>query len=236
MFKEINKENAFQDILNQIIENIQNGTLKSGDALPAERTLAEEMGVSRPVVREVLRALELLGVINSVRGGANYISKDLEHCLIGPLSILFRLNNSSVLEAQQLRAALECKAAALAAEKCTPVDAAELQLIIAKLDVEEDEKIRADLDRDLHLKIGRMADNAMIYNVLSASAQLTENIISGIRAYIMQKKSSLSDVDGQHRMLVEAIIGHQPEVAESCMRVHMRTIEGYIAELWNSEK
>ena len=115
MFKEINKENAFQDILNQIIENIQNGTLKSGDALPAERTLAEEMGVSRPVVREVLRALELLGVINSVRGGANYISKDLEHCLIGPLSILFRLNNSSVLEAQQLRAALECKAAALAA-------------------------------------------------------------------------------------------------------------------------
>lgn len=236
MFREINKENAFQEILDQIIENIQNGSLKSGDALPAERTLAEEMKVSRPVVREALRALELLGIITSVRGGANYISKDLEHCLIGPLSILFRLNNSSVQEAQQLRAALECKAAALAAEKCTPVDAAELQLILAKLDAEENEKVRADLDRDLHLKIGKMADNPMIYSVLSASSQLTENIISGIRAYIMQKKKSLSDVDEQHQKLVEAIVQQQPDRAAEYMSVHMLTIENYMAELWNNEK
>lgn len=235
MFREINKENAFQEILDQIIENIQNGSLKSGDALPAERTLAEEMKVSRPVVREALRALELLGIITSVRGGANYISKDLEHCLIGPLSILFRLNNSSVQEAQQLRAALECKAAALAAEKCTPVDAAELQLILAKLDAEENEKVRADLDRDLHLKIGKMADNPMIYSVLSASSQLTENIISGIRAYIMQKKKSLSDVDEQHQKLVEAIVQQQPDRAAEYMSVHMLTIENYMAELWNNE-
>lgn len=236
MFREINKENAFQEILDQIIENIQNGSLRSGDALPAERSLAEEMKVSRPVVREALRALELLGIITSVRGGANYISKDLEHCLISPLSILFRLNNSSVQEAQQLRAALECKAAALAAEKCTPVDAAELQLILAKLDAEENEKVRADLDRDLHLKIGKMADNPMIYSVLSASSQLTENIISGIRAYIMQKKKSLSDVDEQHQKLVEAIVQQQPDRAAEYMRVHMLTIENYMAELWNNEK
>lgn len=236
MFREINKENAFQEILDQIIENIQNGSLRSGDALPAERSLAEEMKVSRPVVREALRALELLGIITSVRGGANYISKDLEHCLISPLSILFRLNNSSVQEAQQLRAALECKAAALAAEKCTPVDAAELQLILAKLDAEENEKVRADLDRDLHLKIGKMADNPMIYSVLSASSQLTENIISGIRAYIMQKKKSLSDVDEQHQKLVEAIVQQQPDRAAEYMSVHMLTIENYMAELWNNEK
>ncbi len=235
MFGEINKENAFQDILNQIIDNIQKGNLKSGDTLPAERALAEEMKVSRPVVREALRALELLGIITSVRGGANYISKDLEHCLIGPLSILFRLNNSSVLEAQQLRAALECKAVALAAEKCTPVDAAELRLIIAKLGAEEDEKVRADLDRDLHLKIGKMADNAMIFSVLSASAQLTENIISGIRAYIMQKKKNASDVDEQHYKMVEAIVNHDVERAENYMREHMKTIEGYIMELWQGK-
>ena len=47
MFKEIRDERAFNGILNQIIENIQNGSLKAGDALPAERTMAEIMGVSR---------------------------------------------------------------------------------------------------------------------------------------------------------------------------------------------
>ena len=69
MFKEIKDEKAFDGILNQIIDNIQNGHLKAGDALPAERTMAETMGVSRPAVREVLRALELLGIIKTVPGG-----------------------------------------------------------------------------------------------------------------------------------------------------------------------
>lgn len=66
MFKKIGDERAFNGILNQIIDNIQNGKLKAGDALPAERTMAETMGVSRPAVREVLRALELLGIIKPV--------------------------------------------------------------------------------------------------------------------------------------------------------------------------
>ena len=86
MFKEIGDERAFDGILNQIIENIQNGSLKAGAALPAERTMAETMGVSRPAVREVLRALELLGIVKPVPGGGKYITEDLDTWLIGPLS------------------------------------------------------------------------------------------------------------------------------------------------------
>lgn len=56
MFKKIGEERAFDGILKQIIENIQTGRLKAGDGLPAERTMAETMGVSRAAVREVLRA------------------------------------------------------------------------------------------------------------------------------------------------------------------------------------
>lgn len=93
MFKEIGDERTFNGILNQITDNIQRGRLKAGDALPAERTMAETMGVSRPAVREALRALELLGIIKPVPGGGNYIADDLDSWLIGPLSILFKLNN-----------------------------------------------------------------------------------------------------------------------------------------------
>ena len=125
MFREIGDERAFDGILNQIIENIQNGSLKAGAALPAERTMAETMGVSRPAVREVLRALELLGIVKPVPGGGNYITEDLDTWLIGPLSILFKLNNGYLRQNQQFRAALEREAAILAARKCTPLDAAE---------------------------------------------------------------------------------------------------------------
>lgn len=230
MFRQIDKENAFDEILNQIIENIRAGRLKKGDALPAERAMAEAMGVSRPVVREVLRSLSLLGIIKTVHGGANYISEDLENCMIGPLAILLQLNNSSVLQNQQLRAALEIQCAKLAARNCNSIDAAELQLILAKLEAEHNEEIRADLDRDLHIKIGKMAHNPMLFNVMSAASQLTENIITGIRAYIMQKQLSVTEIDEQHRKLVDAIIMHDEEAAVKYMQEHMVIIEKYIEE------
>ena len=115
MFTKVGEERAFDAILGQIIENIQAGELKAGDALPAERSMAESMGVSRPAVREVLRALELLGIVKSVPGGGNYITDRLDTWLIGPLSLMFRLNNGYLKQNQQLRAALERESAILAA-------------------------------------------------------------------------------------------------------------------------
>ena len=231
MFKEIRDERTFNGILNQIIENIQNGSLKAGDALPAERTMAEIMGVSRPAVREVLRALELLGIVKPVPGGGNYITEDLDTWLIGPLSILFKLNNGYLRQNQQFRAALEREAAILAARKCTPLDAAELWVILARLDAAEDEKIRGKLDRELHQKIAKIADNPMVYSVLAAADQLTESIVSGTRDYIMKKNNSAREVDDQHHRLVEAIINGDVEQAERCMSEHMDTIERYMEEM-----
>lgn len=162
MFRKIDKTSTFNDVLKQIIEKIQNGELQPGDALPAERILAEEFGISRPALREVLKALSLLGITVSVHGGANYIATDLHSCLTEPLSIIFQMYNSKIQDALQLRGALESKAAFLAAQNCTPLDAAELRLIIARLDSTQDEKIRGDLDRDLHLKIAQISANPLI--------------------------------------------------------------------------
>ena len=83
----------------------------------------------------------------------------------------------------------------LAARKCTPLDAAELWVILARLDAAEDEKIRGELDRELHKKIAKIADNPMVYSVLAAADQLTENIVSGTRDYIMKKNNSVREVD-----------------------------------------
>ena len=231
MFTKIGEERAFDAILGQIIENIQTGELKAGGALPAERSMAESMGVSRPAVREVLRALELLGIVKSVPGGGNYITDRLDTWLIGPLSLMFRLNNGYLKQNQQLRAALERENAILAAKKCTPLDAAELRMILARLDAAEQESDRGELDKQLHQKIAQIADNPMLYSVLTAADQLTESIISGTRSYIMKKKQSAREVDDQHQRLVEAIAAGNVAEAEKCMSEHMETIEKYMEEM-----
>ena len=218
-------------VFNTLRQAILRGELKPGDALPAERILAEEFGISRPALREVLKALSLLGITVSVHGGANYIAADLRNCLTEPLSILFQMYNSKIQDALQLRGALESKAAFLAAQNCTPLDAAELQLIIAKLDSTQDEKVRGDLDRDLHMKIAQISANPLILSVLNASAQLTENMITGIRSYFMKKNNDAPEIDSQHTRLVHAITDKDAPLAEKIMNEHMHTIERLLNEI-----
>ena len=231
MFRKIDRTNTFNDVLKQIIAQIQTGELKPGDALPAERILAEELGISRPALREVLKALSLLGITVSVHGGANYIATDLSSCLTGPLSIIFQMYNSKIQDAVSLRGALETKAAYLAAKNCSQLDAAELQLIIAKLDSTDDETLRSDLDRDLHFKIAQIADNPLIFSVMNASSQLTENMIVGIRSHFMQKDEDSPEIDSQHTRLVAAITANNPSLAEQIMSEHMQTIERLLKEI-----
>lgn len=231
MFRKIDRTNTFNDVLKQIIEQIQTGELKPGDALPAERILAEELGISRPALREVLKALSLLGITVSVHGGANYIATDLSSCLTGPLSIIFQMYNSKIQDTVSLRGALETKAAYLAAQNCSKLDAAELQLIIAKLDSTDDETLRSDLDRDLHFKIAQIADNPLIFSVMNASSQLTENMIVGIRSHFMQKDEDSPEIDSQHTRLVAAITANNPSLAEQIMSEHMQTIERLLKEI-----
>ncbi len=231
IFHEVNKENAIQDILDQIVDAIEHGSLKEGDALPSERSLAETFGVSRPVVREAVHSLRLLGIIRPVQGGANYIADDFDTCMIRPLTLLFRMNRSSVTQVQQLRSSLEAQCAVLAADKCTSVDAAELNLLLAKLESELSDEKRAALDRELHLKIASIADNPMIYQVLCASSTLIENMITDIRAMILQKEKTTQGIDQEHRALVDAIIRHDAADAAQRMFVHMMTITKYVAAI-----
>ena len=104
-------------------------------------------------------------------------------------------------------------------------------MILARLDAAAQESDRGELDKQLHQKIAQMADNPMLYSVLTAADQLTESIISGTRNYIMQKKQSAREVDEQHQRLVEAIIAGETVAAQSCMSEHMETIEKYMEEM-----
>ena len=116
-------------------------------------------------------------------------------------------------------------------KKTGALDAAELQLIIARLDSTQDEKIRGDLDRDLHLKIAQISANPLILSVLNASAQITENMIVGIRSYLMQKNNDAPEIDSQHTRLVQAITNNDAPLAEKVMNEHMHTIEYLLNEI-----
>ncbi len=73
MFSPVQNKRVYQQVAEQVQEMILSGALRPGDRLPSERVMAAEFGVSRNSVREAVRAMEILGFVESRQGGGNFI-------------------------------------------------------------------------------------------------------------------------------------------------------------------
>ena len=105
--RQVGRSKTFDEIIEKIRENVTSGKWRPGDKLPSERVLCEELGVSRPAMREALRALETIGLVRCNHGEGNYLAQDTSSCLIEPLSIMFSIGGANIAQVQHLRHALE---------------------------------------------------------------------------------------------------------------------------------
>ena len=107
MFKPVKNMKVYEQVVDQIKEMVRVGQIKKGDKLPTERVMAEELQVSRTSIREAMRALEVVGLIESRQGAGNYIREEFDDVLLEPLSIVFMLQNGTNKDIFELREVLE---------------------------------------------------------------------------------------------------------------------------------
>ena len=88
MFISVKNKKVYEEVIEQIKDMIYNGILKKGDKLPSERDMVEELQVSRTSVREALRSLEVIGLIESRQGEGNFVKDSLEKGHIEPPSVM----------------------------------------------------------------------------------------------------------------------------------------------------
>src|SRR3972149_4308559 len=129
--KEIKKARVSEDIVAQLKALIASGKLHTGDQLPSERDLAEQFKVSRASVREAIRALESMGLLEARQGHGTYVATSVE-ALVQPLAHAIAREENAILDLFEVRRLLEPQLAALAAERATPQDLEELQDILEK--------------------------------------------------------------------------------------------------------
>jgi GntR family transcriptional repressor for pyruvate dehydrogenase complex len=170
MFEPINNKKNYQYIVEQIQQMIINKELKFGDKLPPEREMSENFGVSRTSVREALKALEVIGILESRQGEGNFIVNKLDGYTTNGLSIMFALNNGTLLELLQLRCSLEVESIRniINRDDTTAID--QLRGIIGQYNqcVDSDERIA--LDKLFHMTIISLSNNILykyLYNMLS---------------------------------------------------------------------
>lgn len=224
MFQAIKHQKIYQQVAEQIQSMLLDGTLNKGDRLPSERVLAEKFGVSRSSVREAIRALEIIGIIESRQGGGNYIRSKFDQHVFEPLSVMFKLNKGTFHDILEYRMIFEPELAALAAKRITPEDAAILSKLAEELKSSKNEKKSSKVDMQIHIKIVEISGNYLIQSTMMAVSVIMETFIQEARDLILQWQENREELLDIHCRMCQAIIDGDPQLAAHCSREHFKFI------------
>lgn len=215
------KHGMSEMLVEKLLGFVTAGRLQAGDKLPSERDLAERFGVSRPTVREALRALSVLGVIEIRHGGGAFVSALKATDLLGPLNFFLSLSDVSVEKLYQARCLIEGEICALAATRITATDIADLAVLIdAQEDARRDVTLYLALDSQFHERLALLADNPFLSR---ASSSLNALGIE-FRKLIASSKAAPTRSISDHRAILAALEAGNVEGARAAMVAHMTQV------------
>lgn len=229
MFTPIKNTKVYEQVMEQIKEMILDGTLKKGDKLPSERDLAEQLGISRASLREAIRCLEIIGLIESRQGEGNFIRSSFQNTFFDPIAIMYVLNECQLKEVFQLRRVLETEIAIDAAKKVRDDELDYMKKLLDKMKTSDDEDERVKLDVEFHYKIAEASRNNLILNILYSVSTIIDEFIKDARKKIINNKHK-DDIDFQHMEIWKSLKEHNPSKAEEAMKKHMELIRVNLIE------
>lgn len=214
----LRKSGLTERLVARILSLVTTGELQPGDQLPAERKLAETFDVSRPTLREAIRALAVLGVVEVRHGGGVFVSQLEASDLLGPLTFFLTLRATEVEKLYEARRLIEGEIAALAALHATPEVIAELEALVESQDACKAEPARfRDLDAEFHHRLGDLAENEF----LSRAAESLHVLGLEFRKIASETPNVISTSIADHRTIVAALRARNAAAARQAMVTHM---------------
>ncbi len=226
MFTQIKVHNISEEVFEQIKTAIETGILKPGSKLPAERELVKQLGVSRVPIREALRLLANVGLIETRQGGGSYVCSMLTPRLRDPLDILLKGNTEKLFELVEVRKEIETWAAYYAATEATPEQLMRLKGIIDEMKVYYNKKEMApdSLDMMFHLVIAQSASNTIRAHLLHTIQSLFSDYLRLTIETICQDDKSQQRLFEQHVEIYDAISHRDPERARKAVNLHLKFV------------
>ncbi|WP_136054306.1 FCD domain-containing protein [Microbacterium sp. K24] len=205
---------------------IADGALRPGDRLPSEGELCETLGVSRGSLREAIRTLGALGVLETRHGSGSYVSELRAADLIGSLSLTVGLlPMAGVLELTELRRVLEPHAAALAAARMDAETVEKLDALLVEIEQSDDFEDHSRLDHEFHMTISRVAGN-------DALTSLIDVLRSRSRAYRIHDVHDAAELklhsDAGHRAILRGLADADPVAASAAASAHVAYTEYWV--------
>ncbi|HJV87463.1 MAG TPA: FadR/GntR family transcriptional regulator [Noviherbaspirillum sp.] len=208
-------------VTHALLELIRSGAYPAKSRLPSETEMAQRFGVSRTVIREAVSRLKSEGLVESRQGSGVFVRE------VGP-DTPFRIDPTvvdsiqSVLQVAELRRGLEAEIAALAAERATPEQVADIRARLKAIDTAV--AVGGDgvaPDMEFHRSIARATANPHFLALWDFLGQFLKGTISISRAWEARQEATRSQVREEHKAIYDAIAARDPEAARAAARQHM---------------
>src|ERR671910_1670672 len=223
IFKTIDAERrgtTFEEVVSQLREMIHKGELRPGDRLPPERDLAKQLGVSRPTLRAGISSLAAVGVLQPRRGAGTFVVEAegppaLDSSALRLMASLQRFTPAEMFEA---RRSLEMAIAALAAERATGEQMAEMSEEITGMfaSLDEPEQFLVH-DMRFHQTVAAASGN----RIMTALMNMVATILFEYRSKTVKRATDLKQSAEQHHNIYRALRDRNPEGAEQAMHDHL---------------
>jgi GntR family transcriptional repressor for pyruvate dehydrogenase complex len=216
------------EAIRRIREMITSGDLGPGDRLPPEKELSERLGLSRNSLREAVKALEVIRVLDVRRGDGTYVTSLEPRLLLEAMSFVVDLHTDrSVLEIFGVRRILEPAAAGLAARGMTPEALSRLEGLIDEASTLGGIEDLVQHDLEFHQTIVEASGNEYL-------SRLVESMSSGtVRARVWRGITQQGATDrtiSEHRGILDALRRGDPRLAEALMLTHIAGIENWLRD------
>lgn len=207
----------YQLIADKVRALIQQGNYQEGSRLPPERDLAQQLGVSRPSLREALIALEIEGSVEIRMGSGVYVCGRTPRRAALPPSM-----GESPAELMQARGAVEGAVIVLACVNATPQGLARVQ--------ESIDAMRADIsagrdmlehDRQFHVRIAEMAGNSILTSLVGTLFDERRGPLASHMRHRLEGQPTWKDALAEHELILRCLQTRDPLAAESAMRSHI---------------
>ncbi len=228
----VRRDRLYQGIVSQIEALLVKGELKSGDQLPPERQLAEQFQVSRASVREALRSLELLGIVETRAGGGTFVRSTKPDDLARPLTNLISRGHT-LQDVIDVRGLIEPAVAERAAKNITAAEIAELREIVAQ----QERKVDAgqpyvEQDTRFHETISNAARNELLVTVLSV---IWDVLRASREEWLLTEKRAHASLEA-HRRILAALEQHDGAAARAAAADHIHAVGEGILRLLDEER
>ncbi|CUH49572.1 FCD domain-containing protein [Ruegeria atlantica] len=235
-FQKVQTEKLSIAVVRQIELLILRGILRPGERLPAERELAERLGVSRPSLRDAIADLQSQGLLTAKAGSGIYVAEVLGSAFSPALIRLFGSHDEAVFDYLSFRRDMEGLAAERAARLGSDSDLKVVQTIFAKMEAAhtsnatEDE---AQLDAQFHMAIIEASHNVVMLHMMRSMFDLLRQGVFYNRQMMFQQQTTREAILDQHRAINTALQARDPAAARAAVDMHLTYVEQC---LWDGKK